>query len=54
MHAVLFCKLVLAAIAVIFVVGCEAGNDANKASGSEETTSPSTAVKSFHDLDCYP
>jgi hypothetical protein len=51
---VLFCKLVLAATAVIFVVGCEAGNDANKASGSEETTSPSTAVKSFHNLDCYP
>ena len=34
---------------MIFVVDCGAGND--KKGGSEETTSPSTAVKSFHNLD---
>jgi hypothetical protein len=44
-----FCKLALAAAAMIFVVGCGAGND--KKGGSEETSSPSTAVKSFHNLD---
>jgi hypothetical protein len=37
------------AAAVIFVVDCGAGND--KKGGSEETTSPSTVVKSFHNLD---
>ena len=47
----MFCKLALAAAAVIFVVGCEPGNDANKTGGSEETTSPSSSVKSFHNLD---
>ena len=41
--------LTLVAAAVIFVVDCGAGND--KKGGSEETTSPSTAVKSFHNLD---
>jgi hypothetical protein len=37
------------AATAIFVAGCGAGND--KKGGSEETTSPSTVVKSFHNLD---
>jgi hypothetical protein len=48
------CKIALAVAAVIFVVGCGTANDDNqssKASGSEETTSPSMATKSFQNLD---
>jgi hypothetical protein len=36
------------AAAVIFVVGCGAGND--KKGGSDETISLSTALESFHNL----
>jgi hypothetical protein len=50
----MFCKIALAAAAVIFVAGCGTANNAsqsNKKSGSEETTSSSIATKSFQNLD---